>query len=279
MTEKTFLAGDGIPFVYEDMGPEAGDPVVLCHGLGAAGIQFRADADYFAGKGWRVLVPDLRGHGRSGAPDSMRDEDFSIERMARDLIEMLDHAGVGPVHWIGNSLGGILALAILGLEPERIRSLATYGTAYTLGLPSFVPHLVPLIYGALGPRLAAELTARSTTSNVEAQRLIASVLRDFSPKAGKAVGANVRSYDLIANAQGYEGPILLMRGGLDHAVNRALPTTIEAMAEHPDFRVKHLPKGGHVANLDVPEEFRATLEEFWREVEAKEQSPARGRTQ
>lgn len=267
MTEKSFLAGDGVKFVYEDLGPQDGDPVVLCHGLAAAGVQFGADAAYFAGRGYRVLVPDLRGHGRSGAPASMRDEDFSITRMATDLVEMLDHAGIDQVHWVGNSLGGILALAILGIAPERIKSLATYGTAYTLGLPSFVPHLLPLIYSALGPKLTAEITARSTTDNADAQKLIASVLREFSPQAGKAVGANVRSYDLIANAKAYTGPILLMRGGRDNAVNRALPTTLKAMEDHPDFRVKHLEKGGHVANLDVPEEFRDTLEAFWRDVD------------
>lgn len=277
MTQKTFLAGDGVELVYEDLGPAEGEPIVLCHGLAAAGVQFRADADYFASRGYRVLVPDLRGHGHSGAPASMRDEDFSIKRMATDLIEMLDHAGLAAVHWVGNSLGGILALAILGIAPERLKSLATYGTAYTLALPSFLPHLLPLVYGALGPKLTAELTARSTTSNSEAQRLIASVLRDFSPQAGKAVGANVRRYDLIANAKAYKGPILLMRGGLDHGVNRALPVTLEAMADHPDFHLRHLPKGGHVANLDVPDQFRATLEEFWREVDARtedESAPA-----
>jgi len=268
MSEKSFLAGDGVTFVYEDIGPADGETIVLCHGLGASGVQFAADADYFAGKGYRVLVPDLRGHGRSGAPPTMRDEDFSITRMATDLIEMLDDAGVASVHWVGNSLGGILALAILGMAPERIASLATYGTAYTLGLPAFLPHLVPLVYNTLGPKLTAELMARSTTRNRQAQRLIADVLTRFSPRAGKAVGSNVRRYDLIANARAYKGPVLLIRGGRDEAVNRALPTTLKAMETHPNFRVKELKEGGHVANLDVPDGFRSTLEGFWQEVRA-----------
>ncbi len=57
---------DGVRIAYDDLGPRAGVPVVLCHGLAAAGVQLAADAGYFAALGLRVLVPDLRGHGRSG---------------------------------------------------------------------------------------------------------------------------------------------------------------------------------------------------------------------
>lgn len=265
MMQKSFETSDGITFCFRDLGPADGQPVVLCHGLGAAGLQFAADAEYFAAAGYRVLVPDLRGHGYSGAPQGMRDEDFSITRMARDLVEMLDDVGIASVNWVGNSLGGILALSLLRTDGARIASLATFGTAYMLGLPSFLPHMLPLVYGALGPKLTAEITARSTSRNVEAQELIASILESFSPKAGKAVGANVRKYDLIANAQSYEGPILLVRCGLDQAVNLALPKTIEAMRDHPDFTVVDLPEGGHCANLDAPEKLHAILERFWRE--------------
>src|SRR5690606_23714166 len=115
-----------------DLGPPAGTPVVLCHGLGAAGEQLAEDARYFAGRGYRVLLPDLRGHGRSGTPVPPTRAAFTIPLMAADLLAMLDDAGVGPVHWVGNSLGGILALELLGAHAARFRTLATFGTAYRL---------------------------------------------------------------------------------------------------------------------------------------------------
>lgn len=263
MTEKRFRSSDGVEIFYEDFGAADGEPIVLCHGLAAAGLQFHADAEYFSARGYRVLVPDLRGHGYSGVPEPMGEAGFSISRMARDLVEMLDDAGIESVDWVGNSLGGILALSLLGTDRARIGSLATFGTAYTLDLPSFLPHMLPLVYSALGPTLTAAITARSTSRDREAQELIASILRRFKPHAGKAVGAHVRKYDLIANAQAYDGPILLIKGGLDNAVNLALPRTIAAMQEHTDFTVLDIPEGGHCLNLDAPEKFHAILEGFW----------------
>src|SRR5690349_24602021 len=127
-----FTTSDGVRIVYDDTGPRDGVPIVLCHGLAAAGEQMDADAAFFAAKGHRVLVPDLRGHGRSGKPAAMRAEDFSIARLALDQIEMLDHAHAGTVHWVGNSLGGIVALKMLETHENRFRTLATFGTSYSL---------------------------------------------------------------------------------------------------------------------------------------------------
>ena len=57
MTERRFFASDGTGLVYDDLG--AGTPIVLCHGLAAGGAQLFADAEDFATRGYRVLVPDL----------------------------------------------------------------------------------------------------------------------------------------------------------------------------------------------------------------------------
>lgn len=78
----TFAAADGVTIVYDDLGPRDGVPVVLCHGLAAAGEQMAADAAFFAERGYRVLVPDLRGHGRSA--NALAFPDQIVERVALD---------------------------------------------------------------------------------------------------------------------------------------------------------------------------------------------------
>src|SRR5688500_2041662 len=168
---------DGVRIVYDDHGPPTGVPVVLCHGIAAAGEQLRADAEYFAGLGYRVLVPDLRGHGRSGKPDPLRRESLSIARMAEDLGAMLDHAAVPPVHWVGNSLGGILALQMLAEHESRFRTFATFGTAYRLSLPR-VGWTIPLSYRLLGRGLISWLTAIVTTRDKSARPLIAKLIHE-----------------------------------------------------------------------------------------------------
>ena len=216
MSEHSFVTDDRVRIVYADLGPMEGTPIVLCHGLAAAGEQFAADAEYFAALGYRVLVPNLRGHGVSGRPDGYAASDYAIARMAADLTQMLDVAGVQRVHWVGNSLGGIVALDMLARCPERFLTLATFGTSYALRLPRFGAGLIPLAYRVLGARLTAALTAFGTTRNPAARRLTARVLRKFDPRVGHAVAANLVRYDLIANAVKASGvPILMLRGSLD----------------------------------------------------------------
>lgn len=264
MTQHKFDADDGVTIVYDDVGPRGGPAVVLCHGLAAAGRQFAADAGYFAEAGYRVLVPDLRGHGRSGKPAAIRPETFTIGRMAADLVAMLDHAGSAPVHWVGNSLGGILALSLLGAAPRRFLSLATFGTAYRLDLPPWATPLIPLGTKVFGKGLSAWTTAWATSTDPEARRLIAEILAGNDFDCIGAIAHNLARYDLIAEARNFAGPILLLRGGRDGAVNRALGPTLKAMAGRRNFSLVQLAQGGHCANLDATAQWRGALLAFWK---------------
>lgn len=263
---RNVITDDGVEIAYGDLGPPEGTPIVLCHGLCASGRQFAADGRFFADLGYRVLVPDLRGHGRSGAPAGLAGRDFTIERMAFDMLAMLDDAQVGAVDWVGNSLGGIVALAMVERATERFRTLATFGTSYRLALPSFVPQIFPLIYKLFGRGIVSGVTARVTTDNICGRTLVAEMLAAFDPHAGRAVAENVRRYDLIDNALGFDKPILMIRGGRDRAVNAALGRTLKAMEGRANFTRVDLKGAAHCANLDVPDEVRSTLVDFWRKA-------------
>ena len=259
----SFRTSDGVRLVYDDLGARDDVPVVLCHGIAAAGEQLADDARFFAGRGYRVLLPDLRGHGRSDRPPKPTSESLSIARLALDLEEMLDHAGTAPVHWAGNSLGGILALHLLGARAHRFRTLATFGTAYRLDLPRWIGSLIPFGYGIIGARMTGWLTALTTTRNTAARPLIARLVRDFDPRVGGTLAANLARYDLIANATAVRLPILLLRGGRDTSLNAALGPTLAAMQERPNFELVDLPDAGHCANLDATKQWRQALLNFW----------------
>lgn len=265
MTVRRFDSSDGVALAYDDVGPAGGAPIVLCHGLAAQAAQFAADAAYFAGLGHRVLVPDLRGHGRSAAPDPISGAAFAIGRLAADLVEMLDDAGAGRVHWVGNSLGGIAALAML--PAGRFLTLTTFGTAYALGLPRFGGHrLLPASHALLGAGLFATIGAAMTTTDKTARRLIRQMLAEQRPAVTAALLEVLTQYDLIDAGQRAMLPILLLRGGRDRLVNAGLGPTLAAMAGKPNFRLLDLPRGGHCANLDARDDFRAALLAFWRDA-------------
>lgn len=269
MTQQAFTAEDGTRLAYHDIGPPDGRPIVLCHGLCANSMQFGADAEHFAALGYRVLLPDIRGHGASEAPAGHAAERFSLAVLASDMASMLDHARAGPVHWAGNSLGGIIAFQMVESQPELFRSLATFGTAHRLALPAFSPRAIPLLYRLLGRRLIAWSTALGTTANRAARPLIRSMLTAHDPLAGEAIAHHVRAYDLTEAALSYAGPMLLLHCGRDGAVNLALPATLNRFAGRENFTRVDLRTGGHMANLDASDAWRDALLGFWRRVDGQ----------
>lgn len=262
MRQHSIKASDGTILSYGLAGPDDGVPVLLCHGLGAGGAQFSGDVGWLAARGYRVLVPDLRGHGGSGMPPAIASEAFAPERLRADLYEMLDHAGMEKVHWVGNSLGGILGLGAAAEQPDRLASLAIFGTALALNLPVAGWPFIALDYFP-GRRLTAWLTARSTTRNPAARPLIAAMLRRYQARAASQIVDHIRHYDLQAAATGWNKPGLVLPGGRDHAVNRALLRQLDPLRTLPNWTIVELPEGGHCANLDASDAWRAALVKFW----------------
>ena len=266
MSVHHFTSSDGVRLAYEVFGESnSGTPLVFCHGIAVNGTQFHADAAWFAARGHRVLVPHLRGHGLSDSPVPVSRQTLTLERLAADLIEMLDDAGADKVHWVGNSLGGIVALEML--KAGRFVTLTTFGTSYSIKLPTIGAQVfVPLWHRALGRQAAAGVAAQFTSTDSAARRMIAMMLRDMRIDVVAAIGANLTWYDLIGEGTSATLPILMLYCGRDRLVNIALWETLRKMRGKPNFARVDLPTGGHCANLEVADEFRAALVEFWQKV-------------
>jgi 3-oxoadipate enol-lactonase len=91
---------------------------------------------------YRVVRLDLRGHGASEVPPP--DREPTLDRLVLDVVELLDHLGLDSVHVAGNSAGGYLGQQLAMTRPERVASLALYGS--TPGLknsqaPSWIPQI------------------------------------------------------------------------------------------------------------------------------------------
>jgi 3-oxoadipate enol-lactonase len=91
---------------------------------------------------YRVVRMDLRGHGGSVVPPT--DRPLTLERLVSDVIELMDHLGVGSAHIVGNSAGGYLGQQLAMNHGERVTSLMLFGS--TPGLknsqaPSWIPQI------------------------------------------------------------------------------------------------------------------------------------------
>ncbi|NYH19295.1 alpha/beta fold hydrolase [Paraburkholderia bryophila] len=103
---------------YDDAGK--GTPVVLVHGLGGSANVFGAQVAALS-PDFRVVVPDLRGCGRSDkAP-------VSLEALVADVVELIDSAGFEKVHLVGHSLGSVIVQHLAVKHPQMVRSVALIG--------------------------------------------------------------------------------------------------------------------------------------------------------
>ena len=112
---------NGFSTYYEDAG--SGEPVVFICGLSADLQVWRFQAPELS-KTHRVVTFDNRGAGRSDAPD----EPYTINQMAGDLDQLLEHLGVSDAHVLGWSMGGAIAQSLARSTPKRVKQLLLLGT-------------------------------------------------------------------------------------------------------------------------------------------------------
>ena len=111
-----------LEMAYMDVAPAgaARGTVMLLHGKNFSGSYFGETIAALRTKGFRVIVPDQIGFGKSTKPAHYQ---FTFEQLALNTRALLDSLGVGPVQVLGHSMGGMLATRFALMFPERTASL------------------------------------------------------------------------------------------------------------------------------------------------------------
>jgi pimeloyl-ACP methyl ester carboxylesterase len=180
----------GHRLVYDEYG-EGDKVVVLLPGLLFSRRMHEPLAEALAERGNRVLCLDLLGHGDSDRPPEM--PNYSMTIFGRQVIGLLDHAGVDQAVLGGPSLGANAALEAAAAAPERVKGLlvempvldnALLGVAI-----AFTPLLVGLTFGAPVARLVARGARRVPRgANLLADMLLDWVSQDPKPSASVLQG-------------------------------------------------------------------------------------------
>ncbi len=116
---------------YEEHGPATGDPILLLHGFPYSPRGYDDIAPALAARGYRVIVPFLRGYGptRFNSPDTLRSGQQAA--LAQDLLDLMDALALPKAALCGYDWGGRAACIVAALWPERVRCLVT-GDGYNL---------------------------------------------------------------------------------------------------------------------------------------------------
>lgn len=241
-------------------GPLDASPVLFVHGNGPNWQQFVPQFESF-GDRYRLIAPSLRGHGRSQAPGAPTVEDFTIARLAADVLAVLDHLEVERAHLVGNSLGGLIGFEIAATVPERLTTLTTFGTTAQLRSSAALLWTVRATTRVLGTKGAGRLVAMSTPDR-EVGRTIAALMGQADPRAVALVSQNIANYDYTRVLQQSTVPWLLLRGNLDRSINRTLGSTLAVIEANEHATVIELDGAGHFANLEQPQAFNTAVESF-----------------
>lgn len=117
-----------------EWGDPAAPPVFCLHGVTGHGERFKRLAEEHWAKRFRVIAPDLRGHGRSDW-----EPPWNYPTHVADLVETADALGIGEADWVGHSFGGRLILELAAAHPERVRRAVLLDPAIQV-LPQIALH-------------------------------------------------------------------------------------------------------------------------------------------
>ena len=105
------------------------DTIWLQHGVGRS-TKFWYHWVPALAREYRVLRRDMRGHGQSSAPPP--DHKWSLDELAEDMLAFMDAVGLKQVHYLGESIGGIIGILFAIRWPERLKSLTICNSPTTL---------------------------------------------------------------------------------------------------------------------------------------------------
>lgn len=142
------ITSDGVPIHYEVQGD---GPAVLFHTGSGGDSRIWEHAGYVRGlKGFRKVLMDQRGRGRSGRPESV--DEHRMEHFVRDVTAVLDHAGIESAGFWGYSTGIFVGLAFGAAHPDRLHALVGIGTLPYRDISEYGP--VPDVPGFIAEQVA-----------------------------------------------------------------------------------------------------------------------------
>ena len=197
----------------------SGPPLLLVHGLMMSGEMFEpALVEHFATR-HRVIIPDLRGHGRSrGLPLP-----YGASQLAFDLSHLLDHLGIGSTAVLGYSHGGAIAQQLALDDPKRCNRLVLACTyAYNMATTRewIEGHLALLFIQVLGLKRFANLGVSLGMPQVDKQRAsrLADIIRNQDLKLMLIAWRELMVFDSRKRLADIRCPTLVIAGSNDRGV-------------------------------------------------------------
>ncbi|WP_069201985.1 2-succinyl-6-hydroxy-2,4-cyclohexadiene-1-carboxylate synthase [Bhargavaea cecembensis] len=259
----------GLEVGYAEGGDPSGEPLVLLHGFTGSSAVWKRFEESFAA--YRLIMPDLTGHGRTDSPDEP--ERFRMEEQVRDLDELLGRLGIGTFSLLGYSMGGRVAIGYAAEHPERVRRLILESTSPGLaaeqdrrnrresdrklaafirneGIAAFTNHWesIPLFSSQKSMPEARRRSVREGRLRNRPEGLSGSLL-------GIGTGSQPSYWERLGELA---MPVFLITGSLDRKYNEIAERMVRLL---PDGRHVDIKDAGHAVHVENPERFATIVKE------------------
>lgn len=274
MAEMKYLDLHGERVAYLDEG--SGEAIVLLHGIAGSSQTWRSVIRPLS-RQYRVIAPDLLGHGNSTKPRS----DYSLGALSVLMRDLLDELGITEATIVGHSLGGGIAMQFIYQHPDygrRLVLIASGGLGPDVGLPLRLASLpgAELVLPLIAPRQVSNAGDRflkwlrragiesprgeeiwrhyGSLSDGPTRQAFLRTLRSVVDHRGQAVSALSRLKSRT------DFPVLAIWGDRDAII--PVKHAYAAQEIRPDVRLEVLSDVGHFPHAERPAEVAALIDEF-----------------
>lgn len=252
---------DNSPIIYYVSGRDHDEWVLFLHAAFVDHNMFRTQIDYFSNS-YNVLAVDIIGHGKS----IKTKKGDSIDHMLAWIYDIMKAEKIENIHIVGVSLGAVLAQDFANHHPDMIKSLACFG-GYDINhfdrnmqRENSASQMLMMLKALLSVKWFAKSNKKISAFTLQAQNDFYDMNVRF-PKRSFMYLASLNSMVNVCQTEPRTYPLLIGCGESD------LPMELEAIRmwkdREPQCSVVIFKNAGHCVNMDTPQIFNATMENFW----------------
>lgn len=260
---------DGARIYWEETGK--GTPIVFVHEFGGDHRSWDDQMRHF-GRGWRAITMAARGYPLSDAPKG--DEHYGQDYFNRDVIAVMDAAGVDKAHIVGLSMGGYAVLMVASRYPGRVLSCVAAGAGSGSNLDTRAAFIAECRKTAAEFERLGRIDAEGMGYSPTRVHLLnkdpigwQTFVRHLAEHPAHAAASTLRMvqatrpslYDLGDTLQAITAPTLLIIGDEDEP---CLDVNVWMKRQMRNAQLAIMPGSGHAINLEEPAFFNALVERF-----------------
>jgi 3-oxoadipate enol-lactonase len=253
---------NGTTLHYLDDGPASAPALVFSPSMFFDGRMFSAQAAAFSDR-YRVVRYDHRGQGESARAPR---EQLDMDTLTEDAAALIEALKLAPCTFIGNSMGGFIALRLAARRPELLRSVVVMGTSADIeeqaeAMDGLIEALEKHGMGAVIDGVLQFMMGDTTLTDPSRAGVLAAVtelLSSRTPEYADAAWNIAHRKGILDELPGIRVPLLVIAGTEDHTYPP--PKSEQIVSLVPGARIEYMERTGHVHAVENPEAVNRVLE-------------------